>query len=114
MFILTYNLKKENNANFDLKKKNPLKMQFVIALFKSFSNITGVAFININHCNIINIYKMVLGGFFANFDFTAETPLYIFILIHFFYQTYHTFWCFQEHACLDEFLGQSSSRTRTF
>lgn len=39
-------------------------MQNVKALFKNYSNITGVAFIYINHCNINNVYKMVLGGFF--------------------------------------------------
>lgn len=39
-------------------------MQNVKALFKNYSNITGVAFIYINHCNINNVYKMVLGCFF--------------------------------------------------
>lgn len=37
-------------------------MQNVKALFKNYSNITGVAFIYINHCNINNVYKM---GFFG-------------------------------------------------
>lgn len=62
-------------------------MQNVKALFKNYSNITGVAFIYINHCNINNVYKMVLGFFLANFKFMAEMPLNMFILIHFLYQT---------------------------
>lgn len=55
-------------------------MQNVKALFKNYSNITGVAFIYINHCNINNVYKMVLGGGgLANFKFMAEMPLNMFI-----------------------------------
>lgn len=61
-------------------------MQNVKALFKNYSNITGVAFIYINHGNIINIYKMVLGGFFLQIwtSWQRRLYIYIFILIHFF------------------------------
>lgn len=50
----------------------------------------------------------------ANFDFMEEIPLNMFILIHFFIRPITLFWFFKEQACLDEILGQSSSRTRTF
>lgn len=82
-------------------------MQNVKALFKNYSNITGVAFIYINHCNIINIYKMVLGGFFfANLDFMAETPLYIYLYLDsfFFIRPITLFGVFRSRPALMNFL----------
>lgn len=58
--------------------------------------------------------KWFWGGGLANFKFMAEMPLNMFILIHFFYQTYQLFGFLRSRPALMNFLVKVQAELERF